>query len=212
MRPLVPLSIGLLVALTAPAKPACAAPSDGIYGRLDGDLDLRLGAGASFAQGGPSLAATASALYLSTAGAYAHYSDSLGSSGPAISRSIAFGVHLEPVFLARFALDLEQGPAHLDLLADSFALQLGTFWEAPRDHPFSPMPGLEFAAAFGIPVLPQASGPWVTVRGALRFRPADLGATNGPFLIERSGMVSVAVAWRQIIPVHLVDAADRTPR
>ena len=195
-----------LVALTATTS-ARAADDDGVYGRLDGDLELRAEAGAGFASGGPSLAAGVLALYLGTAGFYAHYTDALGTGGADVTRSIAAGLHLEPLFLARYASDLEHGPARLDLLIDSFGVEIGSFWSAPRGSGLAAEPGLELAATLAIPLLPRASGPFLALRGALRLRQDDAAAA-----IDRAGLFSLTLSFRTTVPVHLVDAGDRLAR
>jgi hypothetical protein len=201
-------------AALAASAPGAAAGADGVYGRLDGDLELRAEAGVSLGPGkkalAPSLAAGVTALYLGTAGVYARYGDALGTSAPAETRSIAAGVHLQPLFLARFANNLERGPAHLDLFLDSFALLLGAFWSAPRGHSLSPTPGLELGVGLGIPILPRATGPFIGLRGAVRIRTPGSDPAGGP--LERAAYLAVTFEWRHVIASHLVDANDRAPR
>jgi hypothetical protein len=164
------------------------------------------------AKGGPSLAANVSALYMSTAGVYVHYTDALGSEGPATLRSIAAGLTLEPLFLARYALDLERGPARLDLLLDSFSLQMGAFWDVPRGGAFARDPGFEFALGMGFPILGQATGPVVGVRAALRYgAPALAGEARGN-IVDKGAVLSLTLSWRHILPVNIVDAGDRALR
>jgi hypothetical protein len=197
-----------LAALTALTEAAPArADGDGAYGRLDGDLELRIEAGAGFASGGPALAAGAAALYLGTAGVYAHYTDALGGRGPDVTRSIAAGVHLQPLFLARYGSDLEHGPARLDLLVDSFSLEIGSFWDARRGHGLRSAPGLELATLLAVPLLGRASGPFITLRGALRLRQDDASAA-----LDRAGLFSLTLSFHKTIDVHFVDAGDRGPR
>jgi hypothetical protein len=194
----------VLVTLTATAA---SRADDGVYGRLDGDLELRVDAGAGFAPGGPGLAAGAAALYLGTAGVYAHYTDALGSRAPDVTRSIAFGLHLEPLFLARYGSDLEHGPARLDLMVDSFGLEIGSFWDATRGHGLRGAPGLELATTLGIPILARSNGPFLGLRGALRLRQDDASGA-----IERAGLFSLTFSLRQTVRVHFVDAGDRLAR
>ncbi|HVK69367.1 MAG TPA: hypothetical protein VM694_33150 [Polyangium sp.] len=208
--------VGLAVLLVLGSSAATARADDdgpdGVYGRLDGDLDVRVGAGAAFARGGPALAAHASLLYLSSAGLYAHYTDALGTDGPAVTRSIAAGVVIEPLFLGRFATNLEHGPARFDLGLDSFALGLGAFWEAPRGGTFSAEPGFEFSIGLGIPFFANATGPVLGVRGALRVRPGAFAGAAPFHLIDQGALLSVTLTWRHIVPVHLVDVTDRLER
>ena len=193
-------------------SPTRVDANDGFYGRFDGDLELRLHAGAAFAKGGPALAASVTALYLSSVGVYAHYTDALGSDAPWVARSIATGVILAPLFLARFGRNLEQGPAHLDLFIDSLGFEVGAFWDAPRGAGLRPAAGLELALVLGVPILPRASGPFLGLRGALRFRADDAAARASGDIIDRGAVLSLTLGWNQILPAHLVDAGDRSLR
>lgn len=202
-----------LGALLGSAPTSALAADDGVYGRFDGDVELHLGAGVAVAGGGPMLAAHLEALYLSTAGIYARYTDALGSEGPSVERSIAAGLALQPLFLGRYAKNMEQGPARLDLLLDSIAIDVGAFWHAPKDMPFETYPGLEVGLGLSLPILAQADGPVVTVRGALRWRAADLSAATATGdIIDRGAHLAITLAWHQIIRAHIVDAGDRLQR
>lgn len=185
------------------------AENDGAYGRLDGDLDLRAGAGASLAAGGPALSARAAAVYLQTAGLYAHYTDALGAEGTPVARSIAGGVLLQPLFLARYASDLERGPPWLDLFLDSVALGVGSFWEAPPRAGLAPEPGLELSLSLDVPLLGDATGPFIGLRGALRFRGPELAGAESARDAQRA-LLSVTLSWHHVLRVHIVDAGDRS--
>lgn len=192
----------------APAT-AHAADDDGAYGRYDGDLDLRLGAGAGFMKEGPALSAFASTMILSSAGLYVQYLDSFDASRQ-VPRSIALGFVLEPMFLARTAFNLQVGSGRLDLAIDSFAIGLGAYWTIPR-LPSNPLnePGLEFSLGFGLPFLARASGPVLGFKAALRASPAAMAGTERFGLLEQGAYLSVTLAWRQLVTAHLVDARDR---
>lgn len=201
------------LAITVALAPADArADEGGVYGRLDGDLTLRAGAGAAFAEGGPSLAVRAAALYLGSAGLYAHYTDALGAGGPLVTRSIATGVHVAPLFLARFGKNLEKGPAHLDLFLDSLGFELGAFWAAPRGFGLQSRPGLELALSLSVPILPRATGPFIGLRGALRWRDADLCCRLPGDALDRGAFFGITLDWHHVIATHLVDAGDRQLR
>lgn len=199
--------VALAAALVALGGAATSRADDGVYGRLDGDLELRVEAGAGFASGGPALAAGAAALYLGTAGIYVHYTDALGSLAPDVTRTIAAGVHLQPLFLARYGSDLEHGPARFDLLVDSFGLEIGSFWAAPRGRSLVATPGLELATTLAIPLLARGNGPFLALRGALRMRQDE-----AYFAIDRGGLFSLTLSFHQTIRAHLVDAGDRLER
>ena len=191
---------------------AHAADDDGAYGRYDGDLDLRIGAGAAIMQEGPALSAFASALLLSSAGVYVHYTDAFDDARR-IPRSISAGLVIEPLFLARTAFNLQIGNGRLDLAIDSFAIGLGAYWTIPR-LPTNPMnePGLEFSLGFGLPFFAQASGPVLGFRGALRASPAAMAGNEKFGLVEQGAYLSITLAWRQLVTTHLVDARDRAVR
>jgi hypothetical protein len=190
-------------------KAARAADDDGAYGRYDGDLDLRIGAGAGFMQEGPALSAFTSAMILSSAGLYVQYLDGFDASRQ-VPRSIAAGFVIEPMFLARTAFNLQIGSGRLDLAIDSFAIGLGAYWTIPR-LPSNPLnePGLEFSLGFGLPFLPRASGPVLGFRAALRASAAAMAGTERFGLLEQGAYLSITLAWRQLVTVHLVDARDR---
>ncbi len=200
---------GLVLAALTSATAARAQGSDGLYGRFDGDLELRVHAGVAFASGGPGLAAQITASYLSTAGVYVHYTDALGSGGPAVLRSVSGGVHLQPFFLGRLGIDAERGPAFLDLLVDSFAFELGGVWAAPRETSWSETPGLEAAVSIAVPLLAHGSGPFLGLRGALRWRPSDFVAGTPGDYVDHGAVLSLTLGWHQLIRTHLVDSGDR---
>lgn len=204
--------VAAVIAMLVGARPARAVPAravdDGAYGRLDGDLELRAGAGAAFADGGPALCVRGAAVYLATAGVYAHYTDALGAEAAPIARSIAGGVFIQPLFLARYASDLERGSPWLNLLVDSLALGVGAFWEAPPGTGLAPEPGLELSASLDLPLLGHATGPFLGLRGALRWRGPELAGVESA-RDEQRALVSITLSWHHVVRAHLVDAGDR---
>ena len=203
------LAAAMGLAAASAAAPVCAE-EDGAFGRLDGDVQLELAAGASLAAGGPSLTGRLTALYLSTAGLYAFYTDGLGGDAD-VARSISVGAELAPLFLGRYAKDLEHGPARLELFLDSFAIGLGAFWHDPEGGSFDSTPGLEVALSLEFPFLADATGPWLGVRGALRWRAEDLDGRGEGGVVDRGALLALSLAWHHIVPVHIVDAGDRRP-
>jgi hypothetical protein len=197
----------LAAALASPSS-ARAQSDDGFYGRFDGDLELRAHAGAAFASGGPALAASLAAVYLSTAGVYVHYTDACGSGAPIVTRSISGGVHLQPLFLLRVAT-FERGPAFFNLLIDSLAFELGTFWSAPRNSPWGETPGLEAALDVALPIVGRATGPFLGLRTALRWRAVDFAPGPPSTIADRGAVISLTLGWHQVLRAHLVDAGDR---
>src|SRR5262249_22314258 len=142
--------------------------TDGVYGRFEGDLDLSFAAGGSATRGGSGAVAMLRASFLQTAGFYTAYTDAFGSATTGPPRTLALGVGLSPMFLPRWGLDQERGPAIVDLTIDAFTLDLGVVWPADaRGH--LTQPGLELALGTQVPLAGRASGPWIGVRGAFRW-------------------------------------------
>ncbi len=164
--------------------------SDGVYGRLDSNLALALGAGAELEAGEPRGALKLSAHYLWTAGAYVRYSDAFGSADERPARVASLGVDVRPVFLPRFALDSERGPAWLDLAIDSFSLNAGAYFAKPRGADFGDTRGFETGIGLGVPLLGEAAGPWLEARAERRF--ADRGENAWLFTLS---LAYHALAW-----------------
>jgi hypothetical protein len=175
------LACGLVATLTTPAaaqdqdSPAAGrlhAPlpgSDGVYGRFDGSLQLSLSAGAELEADQPRAALRLAGHYWWTAGIYLRYSDAFGAEGERSLRALSLGVDLRPLFLPRFALDAEQGPALLDLVLDSFSLTSGAYFAQPRADSFGGERGFELGLGLGVPLFAEAKGPWLELRGERRF-------------------------------------------
>jgi hypothetical protein len=163
---------------------------DGVYGRFDGDLTLTLGLGAEFQEGAHG-AALARALYYHTAALTVSYSDSLGGE-LAVRRAGSLGVELRPLFIPRWALDLELGCPLVDLTLDSLALGAGLF-VAKRAEPDETRTGLELSLGLGVPLFAKAEGLWLEARGFVR--PAlDEG---GGVLVALSFYQGVVTPWIQ---------------
>jgi len=162
---------------------------DGVYGRFDGDLTLTLGLGAEFQEGAHG-AAIARALYYHTAGLSLSYADSLGGE-LAVRRAGFVGVELRPLFIPRWALDLELGCPLVDLTLDSLALSAGLF-VARRAEPDETRSGLELSLGLGVPLFAKAEGLWLEARGFVR--PA----------LDEGGGVLVALSFYQSIVTPLI--------
>jgi hypothetical protein len=192
------LACGLLATLTAPAlaeepRPArrLHAPlpgSDGVYGRFDGSLQLSFSAGAELEAEDPRAALRIAGHYLWTAGAYVRYSDAFGADGERPLRVLSLGIDVRPLFLPRFAFDAEQGPALLDLALDSLSLTSGAYFAKPRAGSFGGERGFELGLGLGVPLLAEAAGPWLELRGERRF--ADEA--------ENAWLVSAFFSWHAL--------------
>ena len=205
------------LACLTPSSNARAEP-DGLYGRFDGDLLVVAGAGAAVEHEGPRLLTYASLTYLSTAGVYARYADALGDTSTSRSRTIAAGLELRPVFLARWGLDLERGPAWLDLLVDSIAIDLGAYGVlggAPRhtaDPPGPWGPSFEAALSLEAPLLGETEGPYLGAQAIARLPSHRFGAlAPSADPIEDGSMIGVVLTWHALFDAGLVDAR-RAPK
>lgn len=201
----------ILAAVFFTATPSAADTTDGAYGRLDGDLDISFAVGSAFARGGPSAAAFARALYLGTAGFYASYADALGADRP-ILRSASIGIGMRPLFLPRWGYDLEQGPATVDLALDALTLDIGAVFMARQLGNARTSPGIEIAVGTEVPLLGQATGPWIGARGAVQWRPDELGSRGDPYFSSTRVTALVTLSWHAIIDAHIIDAPNRPLR
>lgn len=150
-------------------RPFDDATSDGVYDRFDGPFTLGAGAGVERAGGALRGAARASLHYFWTAGVYAGYSRPFSGNGGPFGDALALGVSFRPLFLPRWAKDMERGPALADLALDSLSLDLGAFWRKPDAGAFGSQRGFEASLGFGVPLFGRASGLWLAARGTLRW-------------------------------------------
>lgn len=163
--------------------------AEGVYGRLDGDVTLALGAGAEFGEASAGVVRI-SGHYYWMAGIYATYRDALTSTPePADARrALSLGIDLRPAFLPRWVRDYQQGPALLDLTLDSISLGLGVYWAEPSGAGFGDERGYEASLGFGIPLFARASGLWLEGRGLLRW---DESAQPAPAIVAMLGFHQV---------------------
>jgi hypothetical protein len=183
------------------------------YGRIEGDLTLVAGAGASLASGGPRAAGELRARYLETVGVFGTYEDgALVGSDSAPRRVVAAGFELRPFFLYRWLQGHETRRARFDLAVDSLGLELGLAWQQPQGGSFQWSPGFEAGFGFEVPLFLDATGLWLAFHGGLRWSEETLGSGVVATTDEREAYLSVTLAWHQVIAVHIVDVGDRAPR
>lgn len=201
----VPLALALST-LCAPASAADAA--DSLHGRFDGDLGAAFAAGATFGPSSPRASLDLRLRYLSTAGIFGTYEDGplLGDSDP--RRVLATGVELRPLFLGRWARDLETGNARLDLFIDSFALELGVAFVQPEGARFGARPALQTGIGLELPIFANATGPLVGIHGGARFSDAALagGPLDGP--ADRALYLALSLGWQQLFGAHVASLGD----
>ena len=202
-------ALALLVARPAKGADQPDQVTDGAYGRFDGDLNLSLAAGATVGPGGPSAAVLGRALFFESAGVYAAYTDALGRAQAPLPRTLAAGITLRPLFIPRWALDLQRGPAILDLALDAIGFDFGIVWPAAPNGSFTERPGVEAALGTEVPILGRANGPFLGVRGALRWRASELAWRAEPPL---EPVLFLTLAWHGIVDANIVDVGDRRMR
>jgi hypothetical protein len=189
---------------------ALGEDTDGAYGRLDGDLMLQFGAGLAIADEAPLLELDVHALYLSTAGIYFRYTEAFGQESSVFDRTLATGVDVRPLFLARYARNLEKGPARLDLFADSVTFEFGAAWQQDPKRGFREIPAFEIGLGFEFPLLADANGPFLGAMGLLRFD--DLEGKDQRDLLQQGSMVIFTFSWHQVLKTGLVDFGDQLAR
>ncbi|MEM1030771.1 MAG: hypothetical protein AAGN82_10495 [Myxococcota bacterium] len=215
----------MVAAATHDPGAARAEPSssDGDYGRLDDDTHVAVEVGASVAVGadddpGVSLAARVSWFYLRTVGLVAGYDESFDRDTQPLRRSFSGALEVRPLFLGRFASDLERGPAWADLTLDSLALSFGGWAGLPRDRSCPPRTcpidsGIAAGLGLDLPLQPRANRLFVgldarvlwTVDGA-RHRE---GASS--LRVPPAFMLTLTLGYQHGWALGLVDAGDAVP-
>lgn len=186
---------------------------DHTYGRLEGDVTLVGGVGASFGPTAPRATAEVRARYLDTAGIFVAYEDgTLFKSASEPRRLLAFGLELRPLFLARLAKGWELGSPWADLTLDSFGLEIGATFAQPVGGSFGSRAGLQTGVGLEVPVLGRATGPWVGFHGGLRLGDSALSSGDVKTPIDRSLYLSITLSWHHVVLTHVVDVGDRAPR
>jgi hypothetical protein len=186
---------------------------DPSYGRVQGDLTLVLGLGATVAEGGVRAEGELRVRYLESLGVFAAYED-----GPPVdaaaepARLLVGGLEVRPLFLYRWLQGKEMSRAWLDLAIDSFGVELGAFAMQPQGTPFGSQAGVQAGLGIELPLMADATGLWIGLHGGVRWSESELttGVVNGPD--DRSAFLSITLAWHQVIVAHVVDVGDEAPR
>jgi hypothetical protein len=165
--------------------------SDGVYGRLGGNTDASLKLGGLISHSRLSASVGASAHYYSLLGITGDYSESL-TEDALQRRSFSVGSELRPLFLPRWLLGKQRGPAWLDLTLDSICLGLGAYFSEVA-APGADTRGVWMSLGMGLPVIGRASGPWLELR-ALRRWP-DAGAERA----EAHNALLLYLSWHQLV-------------
>jgi hypothetical protein len=186
---------------------------DTSYGRIDGDVGLVFGAGLVVAPRGPRAETEIRVRYLESAGLFTTYEDaSLLDSASEPRRALIMGLEVRPLFLFRWLRGHESGLARVDLALDSIGFELGAILQQPTGTDFASQRGMEAGLGIELPILERATGPWIGLRGALRWSDTVLGSGVVENAADRQATLIVTVAWHQILSTHVVDVGDRAVR
>jgi hypothetical protein len=185
--------VALLLGTAAPAFAEWppGAGGDGVYGRFQGDTDVSLKLGGMVRESGLAGSVGASIHYYSLLGITGDYSESLVADSPH-ARSASVGMELRPLFLPRWALGLERGPAWLDLAVDSAAFGFGAYF-TDADAEGRGSRGAWVSLGVGAPLWGDASGAWIELRALRRFPdPVAWGA-------EAHNALFVYLSWHHVL-------------
>ncbi|HEY3818448.1 MAG TPA: hypothetical protein VGL81_14840 [Polyangiaceae bacterium] len=199
------------------ALPAGTARADGrpepTYGRLQGDVTLVAGLGGVVAARGGRAEGELRVRYLESAGLFVTYEDgALVASAAEPTRVLAAGLELRPLFLARWLTGRELQRARFDLVVDSLGLELGAMFEQPAGTSFASRAGMQAGLGLEVPLLKEASGPWLGFHAGVRWSDAALASGVVATADDRSGFVAITLAWHQVMLTHVVDTGDEAPQ
>jgi hypothetical protein len=190
---------------------------DTTYGRIEGDLGVIGGAGLALGPRTPRATLDLRLRYLDTAGIFVTYEDGSPFSGTETRsdppRVLAGGIEIRPLFLARWLRGQEIGVGRLDLAIDSLGFELGAFTSQPDGtSSLVERPGLELGLGLELPVLPQASGPWIGLHSGIRWSDAALGGDPVRQPSDRALYLAITLSWHQLFGAHVVDVRDTAPQ
>lgn len=193
MRPWVALTFvsACLVAPPAAAHWPPSSESDGVYGRLGGNTDLSLKLGGLISDSRLAGSVGASAHYYSLIGVTGDYSESLVADA-SHTRSFSLGMELRPLFLPRWLLGMERGPAWLDLTLDSTCIGFGAYF-TDAGVEVDDTRGVWLSFGLGAPVLGHATGPWLELRFLRRFPDQDA------FGVEPRNALMFYLSWHHVL-------------
>jgi hypothetical protein len=183
------------------------------YGRVEGDLTLVGGAGAAVGARGVRAAAELRVRYLESAGVFVSYEDGAVVGSPAEpQRVLATGLEVRPLFFFRWLRGHETRRAYLDLVLDSFGLEVGAEFAQPAAEGFASRAGVQAGLGLEFPLAPRANGPWIGVHGGVRWSDSALASGQIDTADDRSAFLTITLAWHQVVVAHVVDVGDVAPR
>jgi hypothetical protein len=191
-----------------------AASAEPSHGRVDGDLTVVVGAGATVVPQGVRPEGELRLRYLETAGLFTTYEEAALFQGAAAEpqRVLALGGELRPLFLGRWLTGYETRRVRLDLALDSLGLELAAVFAQRPGGPFGSDLGLQLGLGLELPLLEQPSGPWIGLHGGVRWSDASLASGVVHGAADRAAFLAVTLAWHELVVAHLVDVGDQAPR
>jgi hypothetical protein len=186
-----------LVAPRLAARGPSTSENDGVYGRFGGNTDLSLKLGGLISDSRLAGSVGASAHYYSLIGVTGDYSESLVADA-AHTRSFSLGTELRPLFLPRWVLGFERGPAWLDLTLDSTCVGFGAYFTDAGTE-LEDTRGVWLSFGVGAPLLGQAPGPWLELRLVRRF--PDHDALGG----EPRNALMFYLSWHHVMQLSRGD-------
>jgi hypothetical protein len=209
-------AVAFLAMLVAPAGPRFAGEAradEASYGRVEGDVTAVAGAGVVAAARGARVEGELRLRYLESAGVFAAYEDGAAiGAGAEPLRVLAVGLELRPLFLYRWLQGHELERPRLDLVVDSFALELGAAFVQPAGRGFASGTGIQAGIGLELPLLERVSGPWIGLHGGVRWAGDALAAGSARAADDREVFVALTLAWHQLFVAHWVDLGDRAPQ
>jgi hypothetical protein len=182
------------------------------YGRVEGDVTFVVGAGTVVAPRGLRGAAELRARYLDAAGIFATYEDgALFGSGAEPGRVVSAGLEVRPLFLFRWLQGHETGIPRLDLVLDSFGIEMGWALFAPSGEGLG-QSALQVGVGIDVPVTPRATGLWVGLHAGLRWSDATLASGQVENADDRNAYLALTLSWHEVVLTHLVDWKDQQKR
>jgi len=185
---------------------------DTTYGRIDGDVAVAAGVGATLAPHGARAAVDLRLRYIETVGVFAGYEEGGFNTSMDPRRVIAGGVEIRPLFIARWLNGAEWGSPRADLTLDSLGLEVGAFVAQPLGGSFASRPGLQLGLGVETPIFARAAGPWVGFHGGARWSDSVVGGSTVTGPSDRSLFLTVTLSWHAYVGAHVVDMGDRAPR
>lgn len=178
------------------------------HGRLEGDVSVAFGGGATFGARAPRATIDGRIRYIEVLGLFGTYEDALGGAAEP-ERVVATGLEVRPLFLGRFLRGMGTGSAFFDLALDSIGLELGAAFVEPRGRTLGARPQLQAGLGFELPLFAKAQGLWLGAHGGARFGERAFDASSVDTPIDRALFLGLTLSYHLYVDAHLVDAGDQ---